>query len=98
MAQILQVQVECMRRLQVSELLLPLSSQLILSRRAARLPPIAIPSITGTLLGNFQKGVSKMFDGLFSTSGTDNTNESEELIFELGGGPKKLQGSRAERR
>ncbi|KAG8812689.1 hypothetical protein FRC19_002992 [Serendipita sp. 401] len=72
------------------------------SARAAELPPIAIPSITGTLLGSFQKGVSKIIDGLFSSaptqSGTATPKESEEIVFELGGGPDKLQGSRAERR
>ncbi|KAG8793086.1 hypothetical protein FRC16_011145 [Serendipita sp. 398] len=72
------------------------------SARAAGLPPIAIPSITGTLLGSFQKGVSKIIDSLFSSaptqSGTATPKESEEIVFELGGGPDKLQGSRAERR
>ncbi|KAG8808008.1 hypothetical protein FRC17_004176 [Serendipita sp. 399] len=73
------------------------------SGRAAELHPIAIPSITGTLLGSFQKGVSRIIDGFFSASsttqsGTATPKESEEIIFELGGGPDKLQGSRAERR
>ncbi|KAG8813486.1 hypothetical protein FRC17_001553 [Serendipita sp. 399] len=73
------------------------------SGRAAELHPIAIPSITGTLLGSFQKGVSRIIDGFFSASSTTQSGavtpkESEEIIFELGGGPDKLQGSRAERR
>jgi len=45
-----------------------------------------------------------MFDGLVnpfvasSASGAANAGESEDVQFELGGGPDKLQGSRAERR
>jgi hypothetical protein len=45
-----------------------------------------------------------MFDGLInpfaaSSSGGPNTpGVSEDVTFELGGGPDKLQGSRAERR
>ncbi|KIM30120.1 hypothetical protein M408DRAFT_328513 [Serendipita vermifera MAFF 305830] len=71
--------------------------------RAHELPPIPIPSITGTLLESFQKGVSKMFDGFLnpfvgqSTAGAGNVDTSDSP-FELGGGPDKLQGSRAERR
>ncbi|CCA71004.1 related to phosphatidic acid-preferring phospholipase A1 [Serendipita indica DSM 11827] len=67
------------------------------SVRAAELPPIAIPSITGTMLGSFQKGMSKMFDGLFTTTaapGDTGVNDEEETEFELGGGPNKLQGTR----
>lgn len=42
-----------------------------------------------------------MFDGLFTTTaapGDTGVNDEEETEFELGGGPNKLQGSRAERR
>jgi hypothetical protein len=45
-----------------------------------------------------------MFDGLVnpfvasSVSGAANAGASEDVLFELGGGPDKLQGSRAERR
>ncbi|PVF99520.1 hypothetical protein CPB86DRAFT_825001 [Serendipita vermifera] len=75
------------------------------SARAHELPPIAIPSITGTLLSSFQKGVSKMFDGIIGPFSappqpgiTANSDTAEDIVFELGGGPDKLQGSRAERR
>lgn len=73
--------------------------------RANELPPIAIPSITGTLLGSFSKGMSKMFDGIMNpfassagSGGPTTPGASEDVTFELGGGPDKLQGSRAERR
>jgi hypothetical protein len=45
-----------------------------------------------------------MLDGLVnpftasSASGAANAGTSEDVLFELGGGPDKLQGSRAERR
>ena len=73
-------------------------------RRAKDLPVHAIPNINESIFNMLSKGMSKMFNfgqpvnQQPAGAGGSGGDEETTVELELGGGPEKLQGDRAERR
>ena len=71
-------------------------------RRAKKLPVYAIPTINESIFSTFSKGMSRIFNfgqpANQQPSAAAGGDEDTPYELELGGGPEKLQGDRAERR
>jgi len=71
-------------------------------RRAKDLPVYSIPTINESIFSTFSKGMSKIFNfgqpANQQPTAVAGGDEETPFELELGGGPEKLQGDRAERR